>query len=432
MRGLLEMSTKELDRYSILQRVLSKELTQKLAGKLLRITDRQVRNLLKRIIREGPGGIVSKQRNKPSNRRLSDDLKHKALALVREQYEDFGPTLAQEKLAEYHELTVSVETLRTWMIETQLWIPRKKRKNVHLPRLRRECFGELIQGDGSHHHWFGDELPAVNATVLVDDATGTLTALVFSQGETLDSYFSALEQHIGKWGVPRALYTDRYAVFQATVGKGMTQMHRALKELDIELILANSPQAKGRIERANRTLQDRLLKEMRLRGIKTIEEANAFAQEYIEVYNAKFSKKPMSFENAHRPLEERDLQKILSRRETRTLLSGLTFQYKNKFFVVQNIPEIRRAEGRKVEIRTTREGQMRVFMNGNELEIKELSQVEDNSPKILSRKDVLVWGHRGVRTQPKTHPWKRYVPHTTVENNVENVVMEEKDVFAMV
>jgi hypothetical protein len=410
-----------------LQKVLARELTQKHASRLLKVTDRQIRNLLQRLASEGPRGIVSKQRGKPSNRRLNDDLKQKALTLVRENYEDFGPTLAREKLAEYHEINVSVETLRTWMIESQLWVNRKTRKKTHLLRQRRKCFGELIQADGSHHHWFGDELPSVNATVMVDDATGMLMGLVFSQGETLDSYFSALEQLIANWGIPRAFYTDRYAVFQANNGKGATQMQRALKELDIELILANSPQAKGRVERANRTLQDRLLKEMRLRGIKTIEAANSYAREFVEAYNAKFSKKPMSRINAHRPLGERDLQKILSRREMRTLLSGLVFQYKNQFFAVQNIPDIRRAKGRKVEIRTTRNGEMRVFMNEKELEVREISQIEDNLP-IMTRKEVLNWGHRGTHSQPKSHPWKCYFPRKFVEN----VVHEEEDVLVMV
>lgn len=416
MGDLVAMSTKELDRYSILQKVLARELTQKHAGKLLKITDRQVRNLVRRLSIYGPGGIVSRQRGKPSNHRLRDDIKQKALALVREFYEDFGPTFAREKLAEYHGVNVSVETLRTWMIENRLWISRKTKKKAHLPRLRRECFGELIQADGSHHHWFGDELPAVNATVMVDDATGMLTGLVFAQGETLESYFLALEQHINKWGIPRAFYTDRYAVFQANNGKGTTQMQRALKELDIDLILASSPQAKGRVERTNRTLQDRLLKEMRLRGIKTIEAANIYAKEFLEVYNAKFSKEPMSRVNAHRPLGERDLQKILSRCEMRTLLSGLVFQYKNQFFAVQNISDVRRAKGRKVEIRTGKNGEIRVFMNSNELEIKELGQIE--TPPVLTRKEMIVWKRRGAKTQPKTHPWKKHVKWQILKNRI--------------
>jgi hypothetical protein len=408
MGGLLEMSDKELDRYTILKKVLDHELTQKHAAQLLKITDRQVRNLLKCLIAQGPNGIVSKRRGKPSNHCLDINLKQRTIALMREYYEDFGPTFAKEKLYEYQGINVSVETLRTWMIESRLWVPRHSRKKMHRPRRRRECFGELTQADGSEHHWFGDELPSVNATVLVDDATGMLVGLFFSQTETLEGYFSALEQHIVRWGIPRALYTDRYAVFQTTRGNGRTQMQRALGELGVELILANSPQAKGRVERTNRTLQDRLLKEMRLRGIKTIEAANAYAEEFVNAYNAKFSKKPMSRVDAHRPLGERDLQKILSHCETRTLLSGLIFQYKNKFFVVQNIPNVRRAEGRKIEIRTNRNGQMRVFMDSKELEVREWGQMEHSS-QIMTRKEVLNWKPRGVKIQPETHPWKKWV-----------------------
>jgi len=408
MGGLLQMSEKELDRYVILQKVLAKELTQKSAGELLNISNRQVRNLISSLRSKGPSGLISKHRGKVGNHRKSNEFKQSVLAIVSERYEGYGPTFTKEKLEEWHNLKLSRETLRLWMIEQGLWQCRKKKKKVHLPRERRPCFGEMTQGDGSRHYWFGDDLPAANATVLVDDATSTVTSLVFSEQETLDSYFAALRQHIEKYGRPRALYTDRYAVFQAAGGKGTTQMQRALKELDIELILANSPQAKGRVERANRTLQDRLVKELSLRGIKTIEQANAYAKEFVESYNKKFSKKPMKDFDAHRPLKGYDLDKVLCRCEMRTLLSDLSFQRNNKFYIVQGISDVRRAKSRKIEIREAADGKIRVFLAGKELQVGLLKEAKEEVALVLSRKEVIRWKPKGCIAIPDSHPWKSY------------------------
>lgn len=337
MEEVVKMTTKELDRYSILLKVQEKQLTQKNASDLLGIKERQIRNLLTKMSKEGVKGIISRHRGKPSNHKKSNEFKQLVISLLKEQYENFGPTLVKEKLQERHGLKISVETLRQWMIEESLWIPRKTKKKLHLPRQRRECFGEMIQADGSHHHWFGENEPTVNATVFIDDATSLLTSLVFSSGETLNSYFDAMEQHLKKYGRPRAIYTDRFAIFQSPTKKNMTQMQIALQKLDIKLILANSPQAKGRVERANRTLQDRLVKELKIRGIKTIDEANTYAKEFIEEYNKKFSKRPMRDFNPHRSLEGYDLERILCHYERRTLLSDCTFQYNNKIFKIQEI-----------------------------------------------------------------------------------------------
>lgn len=406
MGDLLPMTQKELYRYTLIQKVNDKQLTQIKAAELLGISARQLRKLQIRVRNEGPCGVISKHRETGGNHRKPDQLKQSVLALVREKYEDCGPVFTKEKLEEWHDINISAETLRLWMIEAHLWIPRKKRKSVHLPRPRRDCFGELIQGDGSHHHWFGEDLPAVNATVFIDDATSTLTAIHFSEQETTEDYFIALEEHVQNYGLPLALYTDRYSVFKATGGNKKTQMHRALSELGIELILATSPQAKGRIERGNRTLQDRLVKEFRLRGIKTIEEANAFMPKYIKMHNEKFSKKPKSSYDAHRPLDGYDLKRILSHREMRTLFSSGIFQYNNKFFVVQNISEIRCFKGQKIEIYTSRDGKMRVFVEGKEVKVTYLE--ESKTPMELSRKEVVAKGPRVYKQQPKSHPWKRY------------------------
>ena len=406
MKEIIGMTRQELDRYRVLGQVEEKRLKQREAADLLGISARQVRNLLVRYKAEGAAGLISRHRGKQGNNHKSQEFKHQVMEIVRKRYGSYGPTFVQEKLEEWHQLKVSDETLRQWMIQAKLWESRSVRSKQHLPRLRRACFGELIQADGSHHRWFGDEHPLCCATVLIDDATSMITALVFSESETLQAYFTALEQHVKTYGNPRALYTDHSAIAEARRGVGgTTQLQRALQELGIELILANSPQAKGRVERANQTLQDRLVKEFELRGIKTIEEANIYAKEFVVEYNRKFSKKPMNSFDAHRPLEGIDLHKILSRCEERTLLSDCTFQCDNKFYKVQGISAARRSKGGKVKLYTSFNGKMRVFFGEQELQVQPLCEIE--APPTMTRKEVLVWEPKKHYTPSRFHPWKR-------------------------
>ena len=408
MEEIFTMTQKELDRHSILKKVLNKELSQVMAANLLKVSPRQTRNLLQIFKNQGSKGIISKKRGVPSNRTLPKELKQAVLALMREKYEGFGPTLAQEKLKSLDNLVISKETLRKWMIESHLWIPRKIRKKEHASRKRRPCFGELLQTDGSFDAWFGEDHPKANATVIIDDATSMITSIVFSQQETLSAYYQAFRQHMEKYGRPRAFYTDRYAVFQANNKVGKTHMQRSLKDLDIELILANSPQAKGRVERANRTLQDRLIKEFRLRGIKTIKEANLFMPDFLREYNHKFSKKPMSEIDAHRSLEGFDLSRLLSPRESRTLLVGSIFQYRNTFYKVQMPSNVQEVKGVKVEVLELQEGGVRVFYKNQELSV---SNTEDiiTPPLEMNRKEAIEW-KEDMRKKPKdkSFPWKNF------------------------
>jgi transposase InsO family protein len=403
VREAVNMSNKDLDRLHILRKVQSKELTQVEAGRLLKLGERQIRRLLTRLKEEGPKGIVSRLVGSSGNRSKPKYLKQRVLSLLKEKYEDFGPTLAAEKLSSIEGLNVSAETIRKWMIESHLWIPRKKRPKQYLPRHRRACFGELLQGDGSSHHWFGEEKPEANATVLIDDATGIITGLFFSETETLEGYFKALEQHLQSYGRPRALYTDRYSVFCSPKQTGKTQMQIALEELEIQLILARSPQAKGRVERVNRTLQDRLTKEFRLRGIKTIEQANEYVREYLEEHNQKFSKKPMSECDAHRSLEGYDLERILCRKEERSLNSSGIFQFNKVFYQIQGVSEYRRLNKKKVEIRMIGAG-MRVFLANKELKVLRLDEII-GQPLELNRKEVMNWHPKEYKVKAG-HPWK--------------------------
>ena len=336
MAKLLELSMKELERVKVLSRVVNGDLTQVLAAKMLAITERQVRNLLNRFKKEGEQGIISQKRGKASNRCLRN--KHEVLSIVRTNYADFSPKLAAEYLRKNHHIEISKETLRHWMTEIHLWIPKSKgNKKIHPLRERRRAFGELIQIDGSHHDWFEGRGPPCVLMVCVDDATSIITSLHFSKTEDLEAYYSALEKHLKEYGIPLGLYGDKCSTLcsrQPQTSKEHTQFQRALKELNCQLILANSPQAKGRVERTNRTLQDRLVKLMRLKGVKSIEEANEILEEYRQEHNQLFSKKPAEQMDAHRPLEGINLEYVLSIREKRILDKNYTVQFRNTHYQI--------------------------------------------------------------------------------------------------
>lgn len=243
----------------------------------------------------------------PSGGRKRKARYARILSLIRSDYPDFGPTLAAEKLAERHGIRVSSESLRQWMMAAGLWQSRTQRRQVHQPRLRREALGELIQIDGSEHRWFEDRGPACTLLVFIDDATGRLMLLRFVRSESTESYLAALADYLREHGLPVAFYSDKHSVFrvnrkEARSGHGMTQFGRALGELNVEILCANSSQAKGRVERADRTLQDQLVKELRLAGIGDIEAANAFLPGFIARHNLRFGHPPARSENLHRPV----------------------------------------------------------------------------------------------------------------------------------
>ena len=292
---------------------------------------RQIRRLKAAYSSKGAKGLLSKKRGQPGNHQLPLALKELCITLISQNYSDFRPTLATEKLAECHNLHVSRETVRQWMIEANLWTPRDERlKRAYQPRYRRECHGELVQIDGSQHRWFEERASKCTLLVYIDDATSQLMNLYFTQVESTFTYFEATKQYLLKHGKPVAFYSDKHSTFRTNKkgelgGDGITQFGRALNELNIDIICANSCQAKGRVERANQTLQDRLVKELRLRGISTIEDANAYASEFIKDYNRRFGKPPKSDHDAHRPLQtNEDLKEIFSWQEERTLSHNLT------------------------------------------------------------------------------------------------------------
>ena len=332
--GWVMMSERELNRIEVLSQVVQGRMSAVTAADVLALSRRQVHRLLKRFGADGAAAIRHQARGRASNNRIDPTIREAATALVRDRYADFGPTLAAEKLAECHGLTVSRETLRKWMQDAGLWLSRKQRRTFHQPRLRRECLGELIQIDGSDHRWFEDRGPACTLLVFIDDATSTLMHLEFVSSESTFSYFGALERYLTLHGRPVAFYSDKHTVFRvpkqdARTGYGMTQFGRALNELNIEILCANSSQAKGRVERANRTLQDRLVKELRLAGISDMETANAFLPGFMARHNAQFAKVPRRADNLHRPLnvEPDRLRDILCYRDERYVSNQLAFSY---------------------------------------------------------------------------------------------------------
>lgn len=331
------MSERDLQRVSVLSEVLGRRRTVVSAAAVLALSVRQVHRLLKAYSLGGAGALVHKGRGRPSNNRIATGMREKVLSLVREHYADFGPTLAAEVLAERHEVVVSRETLRGWMVAEGLWLSRKQRRRFHQLRLRRECLGELVQIDGSEHRWFEDRADPCTLLVFIDDASGRLMQLRFVPSESAFAYFAALQGYLEAHGCPVAFYSDKHSVFRvakadAKGGQGMTQFGRALAELNIEILCASSSEAKGRVERANRTLQDRLVKELRLAGISDMAAGNAFLPGFIERFNARFAVAPARPQDLHRPLNVAPdrLRDILCRREQRYVGQQLTLSFERK------------------------------------------------------------------------------------------------------
>jgi transposase len=341
-KGVLAMSEKERDRVFLVRQLDTRQIRQGEVAERLGIGLRQVKRLVKRWRCAGDAGLVSRHCGH-ANRRMSLDKRTLIGTILRDKYPDFGATLATEKLADLDTIKVSVETIRQIQIALGLWKPKKRRhKRMFQVRQRRPRYGELVQIDGSPHDWFEGRGSRCTLIVFIDDATSKLLALVFAPSETTRAYLEALRGCVLQHGLPLAYYSDRHGIFrvnakEAAGGDGFTEFGRVLTRLNIESICAHTPQAKGRVERANQTLQDRLVKEMRLRNISTIAEANAFVPEFITMWNAKFALPPRDKTDAHRPWTKTIdmLDDCLARREERTLSKALTFRTGGTMYCVK-------------------------------------------------------------------------------------------------
>jgi len=376
------MSDGELSRLEVLRDLDRKRLKTKAAAQLLGLERRQVFRLLKAYRKEGPAGLISKRRGRSSNRRKPETVRNQTLSIIREQYWDFGPTLAAEKLREVHQITLGRETLRLWMIQAGIWADRKQRKQVHQPRHRRECVGELVQVDGCEHWWFEDRGPQCTLLVFVDDATGRLMHLQFVESESTFAYFHAARAYLEAWGKPVAFYSDKHGVFRvnhpgALGGDGMTQFGRALQALNIDIICANSSPAKGRVERAHKTLQDRLVKELRLAGAATLADGNALLPAFMADYNARFAKAPANKQDLHRPVRAGDdLDDAFAWKEERTLSRALTLQYDKVLFILDPCDQAKAAIGKRVTVVDYPDGRLSIRYNGVELAYRTFDKIQ--------------------------------------------------------
>ena len=368
------MSERELQRVEILSCVVDSRMSAARAAGVLGLSRRQVHRLLKVYRSGGATALAHGLRGQRSNRALGRGLRELVLGYVREHYADFGPTLAAEKLAQRHGLVVSRETLRQWMMAAGLWLSRAQRRRLHQPRLRREALGELVQIDGSDHRWFEDRGPPCTLLVFVDDATSRLMAMRFVGSESTFAYFEVLQDYLARHGKPVALYSDKHAIFRvakqdARGGHGVTQFGRALSELGIEIICANSSQAKGRVERANLTLQERLVKELRLRGISSQKAANAYAPRFVADFNRRFGKPPKSDFDAHRPVRaDEDLDLIFTWRVTRKVSSSLTLQHDRVRYLLPDFPETRKLIHLYIDVFEYPDGRIELRADGSNLE----------------------------------------------------------------
>ena len=403
------MSVEEADRAAVIRDVLEKRLRQREAAERLGIGVRQVKRLVKRYRKRGVAGLSSGRRGRRPNNAIADGVRRQVMDLVGERYADFGPTFAREKLVEAHGYRLSVETLRQWMIADGLWRAKARRAvRVHQSRARRECFGDLVQIDGSPHDWFEGRAPECTLIVYVDDATTRLLAMGFFPEETTEAYMRTTRAQLAAHGRPVAYYSDRYGVFRINKkGKEdeLTQFTRALRTLDIAAIHAHSPQAKGRVERANQTLQDRLVKEMRLRGICDMEAGNAYLGEFMADFNRRFAVAPRNPAEAHREVlrDAAELDLILSEHHTRKLTKNLTMRFECREYQVTGRGKGYRLRGAAVTVCKAYDGSVTVLREGHELPVRLLAEGAEAVP-VEDEKTV-----RGgwTRPSPNSSPDRR-------------------------
>lgn len=417
MDEILAMSAKELTRLEVMQRLKEKRLLQKEAARLLGLSVRQVKRVWRKYRKQAAKGLVSAKRGKASNHRLDAGVVQQALDLIKKQYSDFGPTLAHEKLAEVHEIRISRESVRKLMIEEGVWKARRvKKKEVHQMRERRACFGELVQIDGSDHAWFEERGERCTLLVFIDDATGKLVELRFVADETFFAYCEAARHYFEREGKPLAFYSDKHGVFRVNTAQaqgttqGLTQFGRAMQELDIQIICANSPQAKGRVERANQTLQDRLVKELRLRNLSTIEAANAYLDEFREDFNRRFAVPAHSTHDAHRPLlPSENLDRIFTHQRPTTLSKNLTVQYNKLIYQIQTERPTYALHKAPVLICENAKGEVTILYKNQPLAYTTFKRLARQS-EIVDTKHL----NRAVplpKPPATNHPWRTYGTH---------------------
>ena len=412
---LLKMSMKEVNRLEVMQRLDGKRLKQKAAAELLGMSERQVKRLLRCYRQGGASGLISKRRGRPSNNQLAEETKRKVLDLLKDKYKGFGPTFACEKLVELDGLKISDESVRQLMIAEGLWKAKKARKViVHQMRERRACFGELVQIDGSPHDWFEGRAPACDLLAFIDDATGRLVELQFVESESFFGYCQAAAGYFTRYGKPGAFYSDKHGIFRVNqpstgTSDALTQFGRAMQELDIQIICANTPQAKGRVERVIQTLQDRLPKELRLQGICSWEAGNRYLPEFVEDFNRRFSVPPRSDHNAHRQLTAQDnLARILTWQESRLLTKNLTLQFQKVVYQIQTQRPTYAMQHAAVTVCLDAQGKVTLLYKGKNLEYT-IFHMQAKQAEVVETKhlDQALLNLSKAHKPAANHPWRK-------------------------
>ena len=429
---LITMSDKEIQRLAVLQDVRDHRITQVRAAEILNLSTRQITRLLQKLNQDGVSGLAHASRGQPGHRRHDELLKSKCLSIISEHLLGFGPTLAHEKLSSMFALDIPVETLRRWMTANDLWIPRAKRqKRPYQPRYNRDCFGELIQIDGSYHDWFEGRAGKCCLLVYIDDATGKLLHLRFCQAETTFDYMLSTRAYIEQYGKPVAFYSDKHSVFRvnqkSSQNSQITQFGRILNELNIDIIFANSPQAKGRVERANRTLQDRLIKEMRLENISSIEEANTWLPCFIEQFNQKFGKCARNSKNLHRPLTESkaELDDIFTWQEPRKVTKSLTITYDKCVYILEANEFNQKLVGQYISFLEYPDGTVAIMYAGRKINYRifnKLAELQQN--EVIENKRLgavlehIKRQHEELEKQNKRSRLKKSMPSRRAQKSI--------------
>lgn len=401
------MSAKELRRVHVLHQVRDKRITQRAAGTMLGLTDRQIRRLIWQVEQAGDQGLIHRGRGKPSNRRIAAPVKAKVLRLYAARYGDFGPTLAAEKLAERHGMTISAETLRGWLLENGVEHFRRRKRPHRAWRARKAHVGELVQLDGSHHDWFEGRGPRCVLMAYIDDASSRVFARFYEYEGTIPA-LDSFQGYIRQYGIPLAIYADKHTTYRSPAEptveeqlagtKPQSQVGRALAELGVELIAAHSPQAKGRVERLFKTFQDRVIKELRLAEVSTLDAANAFLTGYLPIYNRRFAVPPAQAADLHRPRPARgELDRILCIKTTRVLRRDWTVAHNGHLYQVQT-----NVRATQVVMEERVDGTLRMTHQGHVLAYARIAARPERpaAPQPVSRR------HRPV-TQARTHPWRK-------------------------
>lgn len=410
------MSSKELDRIKTIGELAKGFLKQGEAALQLGLSVRQIKRLLKKFREFSDLGLIKQPRSNKAPRSYNPIFQQKVLGLLRENYPDFGPTLAREKLLQCHNIKLSIETVRQWMTAQGLHRPKeRKERKVHPLRARRPCYGELVQIDGSEHDWFEGRAERCTLLVFIDDATSQIQYCRFVGAETTRDYMQATWEYILRYGKPSALYSDKHSVFSINAkdpvsGTGLTQFSRALKALEIEPILAHSPQAKGRVERCNRTLQDRLVKEMRLLNISSIEQANAMLDDFRMQHNAQFAKAPLSSLDAHRALMPHEVAQLplhFSIQTQRKVSKRLTIQYKQKVYQLQFPSSGYRLQQKGITVCERLDGTIQLLYENKPIPYEAFENGQQIITTLGSKEINIYFSNKKDLTPFAHHPWHR-------------------------